>query len=164
MCKVFIDIVLFIPCIQLGFIDNHGRYAREDSSASDDGGDSQSTIFIIGSGDYMTQTPVVTTQCTTNVATVTTVPLVNTNLYSAQSNNNIAVASNVNNFTNLTSAQSVSALSTPHNFNERLVCAKDCFVGAVEKKIKFLISLSDFWFSVTHQHTQKFLFLLFCGK
>lgn len=115
--------ISFCPfIIQLGFIDNHGRYAREDSSASDDGGDSQSTIFIIGSGDYLTQTPVVTTQCTTNVATVTSVPLGNSNLCSSQSNNNIAVASSASNYcTNLTSAHSVSALSTSQNSNERLV-------------------------------------------
>lgn len=111
--------------VQLGFIDNHGRYAREDSSASEDGGDSQSTVFIIGSGDYLNQTSVATTQCTpTSVVTVTTVPLINNCLASHQSNNNIAVTSNSNNFSNLASAHSVNALSTPQNAIERLVPAK----------------------------------------
>lgn len=108
-----------------GFIDNHGRYAREDSSASDDGGDSQSTVFIIGSGEYLTQTPVVTTQMQTptSVVTVTSVPLLNNSLASSQSNNSIA--SNLNSFSNLTSSYSVSALPTSTISSERLVTFAD---------------------------------------
>lgn len=111
-------------------LDNHGRYARDDSSASDDGGDSQSTVFMIGGGEFLNQTPVVTSQIQTpnNVVTVTSVPLVNSSS-SSQSNNNIAaaaaaaaaVATNFNNFSNLTSAHSVSALTTPSILSERLV-------------------------------------------
>lgn len=120
MCKKslqhFVSIVF-----NSGFIDNHGRYAREDSSASDDGGDSQSTVFIIGSGEYLTQTPVVTTQMQTptSVVTVTSVPLLNNSLASSQSNNSIA--SNLNSFSNLTSAHSVSVLPTSTISSERLV-------------------------------------------
>ncbi|XP_031628068.1 stromal interaction molecule homolog isoform X5 [Contarinia nasturtii] len=99
-----------------GFIDNHGRYARDDSSASDDGGgDSQSTIFMIGSGDYLNQAPVVTTQ---------SVPQLNNSITSAQSNNNIAVVSNSNNASNLTSAHSVTTLATPSISSERLVSTR----------------------------------------
>lgn len=117
MLKLFIVLYSFT----VGFIDNHGRYAREDSSASDDGGDSQSTVFIIGSGDYLSQNPVVATQMQTptSVVTVTSVPLLNNSLASSQSNNSIA--SNLTNFSNLTSAHSVSALPTSAISNERLV-------------------------------------------
>lgn len=119
-------IVFCIHCpSQLGFIDNHGRYGRDDSSASDDGGDSQSTIFIIGSGEYLNQTPTATTQGTpTSVVTVTSVPLVNNNLASSQTNNNVMVTSNSTNFSNLTSSQSINAISTPQNTAERLVRTK----------------------------------------
>lgn len=122
---------------KLGYIDNHGRYARDDSSASDDGGDSQSTVFIIGSGEYLNQTPSpVTTPTTpitppssssTSVVTVTSVPLSNANannnsnnssLASSQLNNNMILTSNT---PNMTSAQSVSALSSSQNSVERLV-------------------------------------------
>lgn len=106
--------------VHLGYIDNHGRYARDDSSASDDGGDSQSTVFIIGSGDYLNQNPV-TTQCAaTSVVTVTSVPLLNNCIASSQSNNNIATTPSATNFSNLSSAHSVSALA-PQNSVERLV-------------------------------------------
>lgn len=107
--------------VHLGYIDNHGRYARDDSSASDDGGDSQSTVFIIGSGDYLNQNPVVTTT-PTSVVTVTSVPLLNNCIASSQSINNIATTPSATNFSNLSSSHSVSALA-PQNSFERLVPA-----------------------------------------
>lgn len=130
--KKSLFIVLYsIFVFNSGFmLDSHGRYTRDDSSASDDGGDSQSTVFMIGGGEYLTQTPVVTTQIQTsnNVVTVTSVPLMNNSVASSQSNNNIAAAAaataaaaNTNNFSNLTSAHSVSTLPTPPISGERLV-------------------------------------------
>lgn len=112
--------------VHLGYIDNHGRYARDDSSASDDGGDSQSTVFIIGSGDYLNQNPVVTTT-PTSVVTVTSVPLLNNCIASSQSNNNIATTPSATNFSNLSSSHSVSALA-PQNSFERLVPASIFFL------------------------------------
>lgn len=119
----------------LGFMqDNSSRFTREDSSASDDGGDSQSqsTVFILG-GDY--QMPSTTAQFTsmTNVCTVSTVPISNTNntvssLTTSQSLNNTivtAVAANTtNSFSNLTSAHSASAILIPQGPFERLVCPR----------------------------------------
>lgn len=58
-------------------------------------------------------------QTPTSVVTVTSVPLLNNSLASSQSNNSIA--SNLNNFSNLTSAHSVSALPTSTISSERLV-------------------------------------------
>lgn len=138
----WIHCVIYCCCIvQLGYIDNHGRYARDDSSASDDGGDSQSTVFIIGSGEYLNQippatstsppTPAVTAAAgtaaaSTSVVTVTSMPLAsntssnnhNNNLASSQINSNIILTSNS---PHLTSAQSVSALSSSQNSVDRLV-------------------------------------------
>ena len=133
MCIVVIISINSCSIVVLikGYIDNHGRYARDDSSASDDGGDSQSTVFIIGSGEYLNQIPPVATTPTTtptSMASVTSVPLANnnssnnsSNLASSQLNNNIILTSNSTNLSNMTSAQSVSALSSPLNSVERLV-------------------------------------------
>lgn len=130
-----------VVIIHLGYLDNHGRYARDDSSASDDGGDSQSTVFIIGSGEYLNQIPPVTpttpptsaaaaAAASTSVVTVTSVPLAsninsnnhNNSLTSSQINSNIILTSNSPNVSsNMTSAQSVSALSSSQNSVERLV-------------------------------------------
>lgn len=125
VCGVTVVFIVlhFVSIVYAGFIDNHGRYARDDSSASDDGGgDSQSTIFMIGSGDYMNQTSVVTTP--NNIATINSMPLLNNSISSSQSNNNIAAASNSNNFSNLTSAHSVTTLTTPSISSERLVSTR----------------------------------------
>lgn len=101
-------------------LENHGRYTREDSSASDDGGDSQSNIFIIGSDQY----PSATTLCTsTSVITVSTVPMSSSmNTLSTQAINNTAVTSNTNNnHSNLTSAHSANSILMPQSSFERLV-------------------------------------------
>lgn len=137
-------IVLYPLYSNSGFIDNHGRYAREDSSASDDGGDSQSTVFIIGSGDHLSQTPVVTTQIQTptSVVTVTSVPIINNSLATSQSNNNIV--SNSNNFSNLTSSYSVSALPTSSISSERLV-----LVHTIDSRRKRRSRLICFFFFIT---------------
>lgn len=55
--KATVSLHLCICPLPLGYIDSHGRFAREDSSNSDDGGDSQSTIFIIGGSDFPNQAP-----------------------------------------------------------------------------------------------------------
>lgn len=105
--------------IKLGYIDNHGRYARDDSSASDDGGDSQSTIFIIGGSEILNQsssqpaTPLSTSAAMTNLVNPT-----------ATFSNTTPIASNcnaINNYSNLSSAHSVSAIFTSQNSCERLV-------------------------------------------
>lgn len=128
--------------ISLGFIqDNPNRFTREDSSASDDGGDSQSqsTVFILG-GDY--QMPSTTAQYTvTNVCTtVNTAPISNTNntvssLATSQSLNNTIVtavtANNTNSFSNLTSAHSASAILIPQSAFERLVFFKIFYFSVV---------------------------------
>lgn len=129
-----------VVIIHLGYLDNHGRYARDDSSASDDGGDSQSTVFIIGSGEYLNQippvtpttpqTPAATVAATASTSVVTSVPLAsninsnnhNNSLASSQINSNIILTSNSPSVSsNMTSAQSVSALSSSQNSVERLV-------------------------------------------
>lgn len=155
--KYFI-VIVFVFIVQLGFIDNHGRYARDDSSASDDGGDSQSTVFIIGSGDYLNQTPSATTQCApTSVVTVTSVPLLTNCLVTTQSNNNIAVTSNPTNFSNLTSAHSVNVLSAPSNQIERLVFATNIVFSFIH--VIYSRFFSDFTFS--SQNTQIFSLVIY---
>lgn len=118
---------LFVFVFHLGYLDNHGRYTRDDSSASDDGGDSQSTIFIIGGGEFLNQSQSVAPQCTSiNAITVTSV--VNTcnstptnctytTVTTPTASNNIAN----NNFSNMSSAHSASAIFTSQNSCERLV-------------------------------------------
>lgn len=121
--NVFISFVFIV--FNSGFIDNHCRFTREDSSPSDDGGDSQSTIFVIGGGEYLNQTPSPTTS--NNIVAANTMPLSTNNLASSQSNNNhsvIAAATNSNNFSNLTSAHSANVIATAPISSERLVPAK----------------------------------------
>lgn len=111
----------------LGFMqDNTNRFTREDSSASDDNGDSQSqsTVFILG-GDY--QMPSTTAQYTsmTNVSASNAISTASSLATSQSLNNTIvtAVAANAtNSFSNLTSAHSASAILIPQGPFERLVC------------------------------------------
>lgn len=109
-----------------GYIDSHGRYGREDSSASDDGNDSQSTIFIVGSGEFLNQ-PQSSTLNLSNAVTVAsgatavaaTTP---TTATSAAAFTSTSPSNNPSNFSNLTSAHSASAIHTQVvSPNERLV-------------------------------------------
>lgn len=93
---------VLLSCIprtfQIGHLDNHSRYSREDSSASDDGGDSQSTNFLIGSGELLNKTAIIS-----NTA----------------SNSTLSQAGMIgNSSTNLTSTQSASAILTHMNSYE----------------------------------------------
>lgn len=84
---------------RIGYVDNPSRYSREDSSASDDGGDSQSTSFMIGSGELLNQTATISNPA---------------------SNSTSSQAAMIgNNFTNLKSTQSASSISTHMNSYER---------------------------------------------
>lgn len=141
--------------IFLGFIqENPNRFTREDSSASDDNGDSQSqsTAFIVG-GEY--QMPSTTAQFTsTNACAVNTAPISNTNntvssLSTSQSLNNTSVtatANNANSYSNLTSAHSASAILMPQSSFERLVACSIHFTPtSLQRSLKHRYWPSSIW-------------------
>lgn len=108
--------VVFLICVSGYNIDNHGRYTRDDSSNSDDGGDSQSTIFIIGGGEILNQAQL-------SQASIANAPNVApTSIVVAPVSISSASTPTSPNTANLTSSFSTSAINPQlSNSSERLV-------------------------------------------
>lgn len=114
--------VVFLICVTGYNIDNHGRYTRDDSSNSDDGADSQSTIFIIGGGEILNQAQL---SQATNAIPSNAVPsggaVTPASINTSSSFATTPTSPNPNT-TNLTSSFSTSAINTQlSNYSERLV-------------------------------------------
>lgn len=99
----------------VGFIDNANRHGREDSSNSDDGGDSQSTIFIIGGNEFPSQT------ANSNLSNSTPAISSATAMNAVSSSGSTTPIQSSN--PTMTSSQSANAISSAQlcNSNERLV-------------------------------------------
>lgn len=72
--------------------DNHGRAYREDSSTSDDGGDTQSAIFVVGDGIDVVHSRPSTMNSYPTLSQSISLAALNTNAVS--SNSNAATAPN----------------------------------------------------------------------
>lgn len=107
-------------------IDNHGRAYREDSSASDDGGDNQSANFLVGGEGYSQSSPA------TQAPSIATISIVTSTISVAAttptSTNNLTIG----NFANTNSRDSTN----PAAINQPLISSSDRSVSNNEPQLR----------------------------